>query len=248
MFANCLIGLREGLGAGLVVWILVACRVKCGNRSMLPPIRLGVGIAGALSVTVGAVLQCGSAQLTFEGQEMLGGAQSVIAVALVTWMVFWTRRTTPASEGELHGKPDQALAIGTGALTAPASSPSVAKAWKPPSSCGPPSRPRTTKPAHAPAPSSVCSPPGVACGGLQQGGHAAPARAPQEGGDVQGGFVGKRERHRNTRHGDGDRLALRRNGRHAPRVPGEQGPGRTGGDTREWRVLTWLLAVLGRAP
>lgn len=120
MFANYLIGLREGLEASLVVCILVAYLVKTGNRSKLPPIWLGVGIAVALSLAVGAVLQFGSTQLTFEAQEMLGGTLSIIAVALVTWMVFWMRRAARHLKAELHGKLYQALAIGTGALVATA--------------------------------------------------------------------------------------------------------------------------------
>ncbi|MEU0060246.1 iron uptake transporter permease EfeU, partial [Streptomyces sp. NPDC006334] len=62
----------------------------------------------------------GSQELTFEAQEALGGSLSVIAVGLVTWMVFWMRRTARHLKTELHGKLDAALAMGTGALVATA--------------------------------------------------------------------------------------------------------------------------------
>ncbi|MGK5642488.1 iron uptake transporter permease EfeU [Streptomyces sp. URMC 126] len=116
MFGNYLIGLREGLEASLVVCILVAYLVKSGRKDALRPVWLGIAAAVLLSMGFGAVLQYGSRTMTFEAQEMLGGSLSVIAVGLVTWMVFWMRRTARHLKRELHGKLDAALAMGTTAL------------------------------------------------------------------------------------------------------------------------------------
>lgn len=116
MLGNFLIGLREGLEAALVVGILVAYLVKTGNRNRLPAVWLGVGIAVALSITVGAVLQYGSASLTGKQQEAFAGSVSLVAVVFVTWMVFWMRRTARTLKGELQGKLDAALTMGSGAL------------------------------------------------------------------------------------------------------------------------------------
>ncbi|MGW3073222.1 MULTISPECIES: iron uptake transporter permease EfeU [unclassified Kitasatospora] len=116
MFGNYLIGLREGLEASLVVCILIAYLVKTGRKDRLAPVWVGVGSAVALSMAFGAVLQFGSSQLTFEAQEALGGTLSVISVGLVTWMVFWMRRTARHLKTELHGKLDAAIAMGTTAL------------------------------------------------------------------------------------------------------------------------------------
>lgn len=116
MFSNFLIGLREGLEASLVVGILVAYLVKTGNRARLAPIWLGVAMAVGISLGFGAVLQFTSQNLSFKAQETFGGVMSIVAVALVTTMVFWMRRTSHRMSVELGGKLDAALAVGPWAL------------------------------------------------------------------------------------------------------------------------------------
>ncbi|MEU6607638.1 iron uptake transporter permease EfeU [Streptomyces shenzhenensis] len=120
MFSNYLISLREGLEASLVVCILIAYLVKTGRRDALRPIWIGIGIAVAIAMGFGCALEFGSQELTFEAQEALGGSLSILSVGLVTWMVFWMRRTARHLRSELHGRLDAALAMGTGALVATA--------------------------------------------------------------------------------------------------------------------------------
>ncbi|MFF0432478.1 iron uptake transporter permease EfeU [Streptomyces sp. NPDC004327] len=120
MFGNYLIGLREGLEASLVVCILIAYLVKTGRKDALRPIWIGIGVAVGLALAFGAGLTFGSQELTFAAQEALGGSLSILAVGLVTWMVFWMRRTARHLKTELHGKLDAALQMGTGALVATA--------------------------------------------------------------------------------------------------------------------------------
>jgi high-affinity iron transporter len=120
VFGNYLIGLREGLEASLVVCILIAYLVKTERRDALKPIWIGIGVAVTLALGFGCALEFGSQELTFEAQEALGGSLSIVAVGLVTWMVFWMRRTARHLKAELHGKLDAALQMGTGALVATA--------------------------------------------------------------------------------------------------------------------------------
>ncbi|XUL87717.1 iron uptake transporter permease EfeU [Streptomyces galilaeus] len=120
MFSNYLIGLREGLEASLVVCILIAYLVKTDRRDALKPIWIGIAAAVLIAMGFGCALEFGSQEMTFQAQEALGGSLSILAVGLVTWMVFWMRRTARHLKSELHGKLDAALAMGTGALVATA--------------------------------------------------------------------------------------------------------------------------------
>ncbi|MFE7772486.1 iron uptake transporter permease EfeU [Streptomyces sp. NPDC057445] len=120
MFGNYLIGLREGLEASLVVCILVAYLVKTDRRDALKPIWIGIAVACGVSLAFGAALEFGSQELTFEAQELLGGSLSIVAVGLVTWMVFWMRRTARHLKAELGAKLDAALQMGKAALVATA--------------------------------------------------------------------------------------------------------------------------------
>ncbi len=116
MFANYLIGLREGLEASLIVGILVAYVVKAGHRQRLGAIWAGVGIAIGVSLAFGGALTLTSSSLSEQAEHAFAGTMSILAVALVTWMVFWMRRTAREMRGELHGRLDRALLSGGVAL------------------------------------------------------------------------------------------------------------------------------------
>jgi high-affinity iron transporter len=112
MLSTFIIALREGLEAALIVGILVAYLVKSERRHHLRALWTGVALAITASLALGAFLSYTSAELTVKGEELFAGTTSFVAVGLVTWMVFWMKRTARGLRDELHGKAEAAVAAG----------------------------------------------------------------------------------------------------------------------------------------
>ena len=112
LFANLLIGLREGLEASIVVMILVAFLVKSHRRDQLT--WVWAGVAGALAVTVATfcIIHFGTKMLTTQGQELIGGIGSLVAVGLVSYILLWMRGASNNMSAELKGKMTDAVAVG----------------------------------------------------------------------------------------------------------------------------------------
>ena len=120
---NLLIGLREGLEAGLVVSILLAAVHKIAQaddgRSRISTVPVWLGVLAAVSVagSFAAVLTFATSQLSSRMQQAVGGLLSVLAVGLVTAMVLWMRRAAATLSTHIRGDVARAMAIGAGALT-----------------------------------------------------------------------------------------------------------------------------------
>jgi len=116
MLDTLIIALREGLEAALIVGILVAYLVRSERRGDLKPLWTGVAIAIAISIGLGAALTLVSSELSETSETIFAGTSSFIAVGLVTWMVFWMKRTARTLRSDLHGKLDSAVATGPFAI------------------------------------------------------------------------------------------------------------------------------------
>lgn len=116
MFSSYLIGLREGLEAALIVAILVAYLVRTSNGHALSRLWLGVGIAIAVSIGAGLLLTFVEEELSEQAAEAFAGITSLLAVVLITWMIFWMARNARNIKAHLHGELDKALATSTVAV------------------------------------------------------------------------------------------------------------------------------------
>ena len=116
MLQTFLTGLREGLEAALIVGILVAYLRKSGRDDLLGPLWVGVGAAVVMCLAVGAVLTFTSHELSGSAEPAFAGIMSVLAVAFVTWMVFWMRTQAHLMKHDLHSKLDKAVSAGSWAV------------------------------------------------------------------------------------------------------------------------------------
>ncbi|CAB4330818.1 MAG: iron transporter [Actinobacteria bacterium] len=116
MLSTFIIALREGLEASLIVGILVAYILKSDRKNLLLPLWSGVAAAIVASLGLGFALSQTSGGLSERANALFAGTTSFVAVALVTWMVFWMKRSARYLKTDLHGKMDSAVRTGPLAL------------------------------------------------------------------------------------------------------------------------------------
>lgn len=104
-----LIMLREGIEAALIVGIIASYLQQTGRGALMPAVWVGVLLAAALSLFVGAGLQLLAAEFPQKQQELFEGVVGLIAVAMLTGMVFWMRQAARSIKGQLHASLEQAM-------------------------------------------------------------------------------------------------------------------------------------------
>jgi high-affinity iron transporter len=116
MLVPFLIMLREGMEAALIVGIVASYLEQSGRGAWMPAVWVGILLAIALSLFVGAGLQWASAEFPQKAQEAFEAGVNIIAAGILLSMVFWMRRAARAMKSNLHASIDAALA-GSGAQT-----------------------------------------------------------------------------------------------------------------------------------
>jgi high-affinity iron transporter len=107
-----LIMLREGIEAALIVGIVASYLKQSGRGALMPAVWVGVLLATALSLFAGAGLQLLAAEFPQKQQELFEGVVGLIAVVMLTSMVFWMRKAARSIKGELQASIDKALTKG----------------------------------------------------------------------------------------------------------------------------------------
>lgn len=108
-----LTGLREGVEAALIVSIILAYLARTGNSRHFGRIWGGTLAALALSLGVGIALFLTIGKLTTPAEQIFEASTMLLAAVVVTWMLFWMRRTAANIRGELQAGIDRALTDGS---------------------------------------------------------------------------------------------------------------------------------------
>lgn len=110
MLVPFLIMLREGIEAALIVGIIASYLKQTGRGEWMPAVWIGVFLAIALALFVGGGLELVSAEFPQKQQELFEGIVGLLAVAILSSMVFWMRKVARSIKHALHESLDAALA------------------------------------------------------------------------------------------------------------------------------------------
>jgi high-affinity iron transporter len=108
-----LITLREGIEAALVISIILAYLNSIGRRDRHGTVWAGTGAAVGISLLAGIIIFATAGSLSETAEEAFEGIASLLAVAVLTWMIFWMRRQARYIKGDLQERVDLALATGS---------------------------------------------------------------------------------------------------------------------------------------
>ncbi len=110
MLVPFLIMLREGIEAALIVGIIASYLRQTGRGEWMPAVWIGVFLAAALALFVGGGLEMVSAEFPQKQQELFEGVVGLVAVGILSSMVFWMRKVARSIKHSLHMSLDAALA------------------------------------------------------------------------------------------------------------------------------------------
>lgn len=102
MVASLLLTFREGLEAALIVGIMLGYLAKIGQQDRARTVWWAVGIASALSLVFAIGVNLAGAEFEGQAEEIFEGFAMILAVAVLTWMIFWMRSQARRIKGTLE--------------------------------------------------------------------------------------------------------------------------------------------------
>lgn len=118
MLVAFLIMLREGIEASLIVGIIGSYLAQTGRRQYLGAVWIGVVVAALLCLALGIGIDRASAEFPQKQQEGFESIVAVIAVVVLTSMVFWMKSAAKSIKAQLHDKVDASLRTSRGGAMA----------------------------------------------------------------------------------------------------------------------------------
>ncbi|WP_306588171.1 iron uptake transporter permease EfeU [Hafnia paralvei] len=114
MFVPFLIMFREGLEAALIVSLIASYLKRTQRSQWLGIVWIGVILAAALCLGLGIFINETTGEFPQKQQELFEGIVAVVAVGILTYMVFWMRKVSRSVKTHLEGAIDNALNVGKG--------------------------------------------------------------------------------------------------------------------------------------
>ncbi len=112
--AAVLIAFREGLEAALIVGIVLGYLKRIGRQDRALLALLGAASAVALSALLALLMNLVGAELKEPYEQIFEGTTMLVAVAVLTWMIFWMRYQSRFLKRELEARMQNAVAAGAG--------------------------------------------------------------------------------------------------------------------------------------
>lgn len=114
MFVPFLIMFREGLEAALIVSLIASYLKRTQRGQWMGAVWVGVVVAAVLCLAIGIFINETTGEFPQKQQELFEGIIAVVAVCILTYMVFWMRKVSKSVKVHLEGAIDNALNSGRG--------------------------------------------------------------------------------------------------------------------------------------
>jgi len=104
MLASLLLSLREGLEAALIIGIVLGVLLKLKRVDLNKQVWAGAGFAVLASLIVAFMLNLLGMEFEGRGEEIFEGVAMLLAVGVLTWMIFWMHNSAGNLKQEIEAQ------------------------------------------------------------------------------------------------------------------------------------------------